>query len=212
MALLDKSPEFWSRHATLNELQAAVRAIKTWSDDQAEVLDFAYLERCLRLLGRPEASAQAEALALAEHLERVAHDRARGQLEGLRRPYFVRWRMFVELLQRFAHRLEAPPTSVLERKHVRPLLLAVYEAGGRCAQADLAHIIGNEGQRSVTLKLMEEWELIERPSVGNTRQVVLTALGRLAIGPEIDALAEERAARSSGPFGKRFCEIMTSVA
>ena len=152
--LLGKSPEYWAREATMDELQTQVRNLATWTEQVAEVLDFAYVERSMRVLSRTQAVSRDEAIALADHLERVAHDSVRAELSKLRRPYHSRWRMLAEIMHRCATHLEVPH-KILGRKHVREILLYLYSAGGSVAQGDLT-IIPNEGQRSATLKLMEQ--------------------------------------------------------
>ena len=47
--LLGKSPEYWAREATMDELQTQVRNLATWTEQVAEVLDFAYVERSMRI-------------------------------------------------------------------------------------------------------------------------------------------------------------------
>jgi len=200
--LHDRSPEYWARQASLDEVAHEVQRQGAWTDRAAEILDFAYLERSLRALGRHHAAARDEAIALADHLTSVAHDQDRAALDGLARPYFARWRVLADLLHRGAMRLEVPH-SVLAKKHVEPILLAVHAAGGRLAQGKLDDIIRNEGQRSATLKLMEQWDLIEREAGvgGNTRTVVLTDLGRMAI-------ADRVAAPAAAPSMPRACTLM----
>ena len=43
--LLNRSPEYWAREASLQELQTEVRKLVTWTEQAAEVLDFVYMER-----------------------------------------------------------------------------------------------------------------------------------------------------------------------
>lgn len=185
MNLHDRSPEYWARQASLAELAAIVQALPRVDDAAAEVLDFVYLDRCVRAVARGDAAD--EARALSEHLERVAHDSVRDELAALARPYFARWRLLAELAGRAAARLEIPH-RILDRRHVRDLLVQLARAGGELAQSELTQI-RNEGQRSVTLKLMEQWELIERRSDGAARRVSITPLGRLAIAGERAAAA-----------------------
>jgi hypothetical protein len=191
--LLEKSPEYWAREATMDELQTQVRNLATWTEQAAEVLDFAYVERSMRVLSRTQAVSRDEAIALADHLERVAHDSVRAELSKLRRPYHSRWRMLAEIMHRCATHLEVPH-KILGRKHVREILLYLYSAGGSVAQGDLT-IIPNEGQRSATLKLMEQWDLVERRAESTARIVSITDLGRLAISEEI---ASQGAAAAQG--------------
>jgi hypothetical protein len=211
--LLERSPEYWAREATIDELQKQVRKLDVWTEQVAEVLDFAYVERSMRVLSRTQVDSRDEALALADHLERVAHDSVRPELEKLGRPYHARWRMLSEIMHRCAMRLEVPH-KILDRKHVREILLRLYTAGGRIAQGDLT-IIPNEGQRSATLKLMEQWELIERRADGTARIVAITDLGRLAIAEEI-ASREAREARDGRPRSastlERGCTYMYAVS
>lgn len=211
--LLERSPEYWAREATMDELQAQVRNIATWTEQVAEVLDFAYVERSMRVLSRAQLGSRDEALVLADHLERVAHDSVRPELAKLRRPYHARWRMLSEIMHRCALRLEVPH-KVLARKHVREILLHLYTAGGRVAQGDLT-LIPNEGQRSATLKLMEQWDLIERRAEGTARIVSITDLGRLAIAEEVASRetreGRETRARSASTL-ERGCTYMYAVS
>lgn len=211
--LLDRSPEFWAREASIDELQEQVRNLPVWTEQTAEVLDFAYVERTMRVLARTQVGSRDEALALADHLERVAHDSSRAALGKLDRPYHARWRMLAEIMHRCALRFEVPH-KVLDRKHVRDILLRLYTAGGTVAQGELT-MIPNEGQRSATLKLMEQWDLIERRADGTARLVSITDLGRVAIAEEI-AAREQRAvgedrARPASTL-ERGCTYMYAVS
>jgi hypothetical protein len=207
VTLLERSPEYWAREASITELQGEVRKLKSWTDRTAEVLDFAYVERSMRVLGGANDSSREEALALADHLERVAHDSVRDELEKLERPYFARWRLLSEIMHRRAMHLDVPH-KVLDRKHVRDILLRLHAAGGRVAQGDLT-MIPNEGQRSATLKLMEQWDLIERRADGTTRLVTITDLGKLAIAGDLAARAS---GARSGSALQRGCTYMYAVS
>jgi hypothetical protein len=208
--LVNRSPEYWAREATLQELQSEVRKLETWTEQAAEVLDYVYVERGMRVLARTQEGSREEAIALADHLERVAHDSVRAKLERLGRPYFARWRFLSEIMHRCAQRLDVPH-KVLDRKHVRTLLLRIHAAGGRIAQGDLTEI-PNEGQRSATLKLMEQWDLVERRAEGTARIVSITDLGRLAIAGEVAtrAATEERVRPASTL--ERGCTYMFAVS
>lgn len=208
--LLNRSPEYWAREASLQELQVEVRKLESWTEQAAEVLDFVYVERGMRVLARTQTGSRVDALALADHLERVAHDSVRGQLAKLERPYFARWRFMSEIMHRCALRLDVPH-KVLDRKHVRDILLRVHVAGGRIAQGDLT-LIPNEGQRSATLKLMEQWDLIERRADGTARLVSITDLGRLAIAEEIAARETGEAHLRSTSTLERGCTYMYAVS
>jgi hypothetical protein len=204
--LLDKSPEYWAREASLEELRAEVRALERFDDPSAALLDFAYVDRSMRVLAHTKEGSRDEALALADHLERVAHDTVRDQLDRLGRPYFARWRLLSEIMHRAARRLDVP-RRVLDRRHVRDILRHLHHSGGSVPQSQLTSI-QNEGQRSVTLKLMEQWDLIDRRASGQARMVSITQLGRLAISDEL----AQAGARSAGPVLKRGSELMYEVA
>ena len=206
MLLLHKSPEYWAREATLTELQAEVRSIDTFDESIAQVLDFVYVDRCMRALARVHDTSREDALALADHLERLAHASVRDELDELERPYFARWRLLSEIMHRAAMRLEVP-IQILERRHVRDVLLHLYRAGGRVARSELTQI-PDEGQRSVTLKLMEQWDLIMRQANGQPRIVSITELGRLAIREDV---AAEKRVRSTSAL-QRGCANMFEPA
>jgi hypothetical protein len=204
--LLENSPEYWAYTASLDRLHTAAMAIETWTEDEAQVLDYVYMTRTAQLIERTRAESKDGAEDLADHMARVAHDSKRSALDALERPYFARWRLLMEMLERCAERLELPE-EILGRKHVKDILRHVARAGGRVPQADLEALIGNPGQRSATLKLMETWDLIERvPGAGNSRSVRITDLGRLAIGAELVATGSAEVA--ANPFGQRFGELM----
>jgi hypothetical protein len=208
--LLTKSPEYWAREATLAELQAEVRKLDTFDEQNAEVLDSVYVDRCMRILARVHDGSRDDALALADHLERVAHDSVRDELDRLERPYFARWRLLSEIMSRGALRLEVP-NRILERRHVREILLQLHCAGGRVAQGDLT-LIPNEGQRSVTLKLMEQWDLIIRQANGQQRFVSITELGRLAIKDDIAARVTTSSSRARIERGCRMTEPVRAAS
>jgi hypothetical protein len=199
-----KSAEYWANVAPLDELHDAAMEIEVWTEEAAALLDFAYMERTARLIERTRAESKDQALALADHIARIAHDTQRDALDALERPYFARWRLLTEMLHRCADRLQLPEL-ILGRKHVREILQAVARAGGRLAQGALDTLIRNEGQRSATLKIMETWDLVERVvGPGNTRVVVITDLGRLAIG----ATAAAASVAVAAPM-IRFCEALS---
>jgi hypothetical protein len=177
--LTDKSPEYWARQAPLGELEEQVRAIGAFDEAAAKLLDFIYVDRASHTLSRTHAGTREAALALANHLERVAHDSVRDQLEHLARPYFTRWRLLAELARRAAAQLDLPK-QILGRRHVREILVHLERAGGRTTQSELTQI-PNEGQRSVTLKLMERWGLVDRGGDSKPRWISITELGRHAI-------------------------------
>lgn len=204
--LLDHSPEYWAHTASLDSLHEAAMAIETWTENEAAVLDYVYMSRTAQIIERTRASSKDAAEDLADHMARIAHDSKRSALDALRRPYFARWRLLMDMLERCAERLELPD-EILGRKHVKEILRHVVRAGGRVPQAELEALIGNPGQRSATLKLMETWDLIERvPGAGNSRSVMITDLGRLGIGAE--RAASDDVAVSTSPFGARFGELM----
>lgn len=128
------------------------------------------------------------------------------ELDQLKRPYFARWRLLSEIMHCAAMRLEVL-LRILERRHVRDILLQLYRAGGRVAQSDLT-LIPNEGQRSAALKLMEQWDLIMRHANGQLRFVSITELGRVAIKEDV---AAEKPIRSPATL-QRPCTYMYEPA
>lgn len=208
--LLERSPEYWAREATIEELQTEVRNLLSWTEQVAEVLDFAYVERSMRVLSRTQVGSREDALALADHLERVAHDSVRIELEKLRRPYHTRWRMLSELMHRCAMHLEVPH-RILDRRHVREILLRLFTAGGTVAQGELT-MIPNEGQRSATLKLMEQWDLVKRHADGTARIVSITDLGRLAISKEVEQSGTREPRARTATTLERGCTYMYAVS
>lgn len=175
-------PETLAQAAKLGELLDVVRAIEVWRDREAEVLDYVYRERLIRLI-REHAPAE-ELRAFHEHLGRVAHPRRRDALDGLSKPYFARWSAYRDVLEnRIAALTSEAPRQVLQRAHVQEILRLVA-TGAADSQKALGDILGlSKTNLTRVLQLMEANELIERRQVGREKRLVPGVHG-------LDALAE----------------------
>lgn len=104
--LINCAPEALAESALLSDLMESIQKIDRMNDRQAEVLDYIYRHRLVRLLrtvNRGEGSA-AELEELYEHLDRVAHPSRLNQLNSLEKPYGARWTAYQDILE---HRLAA---------------------------------------------------------------------------------------------------------
>jgi DNA-binding MarR family transcriptional regulator len=172
------SPEHVATHASLAELLEAVNARETLSERMAEVLEYVYCERLLKLVRTNAPREQLE--ALADHLLEVAHPVRRAALEGLSRPYLQRWSLLRELLERRIESLRSDvPRQVLQREHVLPILRYVAEARGPVGQQDIQKDLElGKANLSRILGLMESNELIDKQAQGNANLIVLGPRGR----------------------------------
>ncbi|HEY8207835.1 MAG TPA: hypothetical protein VIG99_10170 [Myxococcaceae bacterium] len=158
------SAEYLAGSASLDDILEAVRGSPRLTEYVAEQLDYAYLDRSIRLIRR---SAPPEELqALSDHLAHVAHSTRRSLFEGLPQQYFERWRTLKELLD---HRLESLATGIpeglLNRPHVFPIIQKLWR--GPIPQSALAAELDlKKANLSRILGVMEASELIDKTPRG----------------------------------------------
>jgi len=186
-------PETLAQEAKLGDLLDTVRNTAVWEDRQAEVLDYVYRERLIRLI-RERAPVE-EIRAFHEHLGRVAHPRRKEAWEGLSKPYFARWSAYRDVLEnRIAALSSEAPRQVLQRAHVREILDLVA-TGAADSQKTLGEMLGlTKTNLTRVLQLMEANELIERRSQGREKRLVLGVHGEL--------VAREGSAPEQRPIGR----------
>jgi DNA-binding MarR family transcriptional regulator len=192
------APEDLAVHASLAEVLEAVRGREHWSERMAEVLEYAYCERLLKLV---RTGAPLEPLReLNEHLAQVVHPRRRAMLDGLGKPYFARWSMLRALLEMRLESLRSEvPAHVLDRKHVREILEHVQREG-ELTQQRIGEQFGLEkANLSRILALMEANELIDKVPRGNGNAVVLGVRGRELMPPKV-AAPRRASAPAGGPL------------
>ena len=177
------APEDLAFQASLAEVLEAIRGREQWSERMAEVLEYAYCERLLKLV---RTGAPLEQLReLNEHLTLVVHPRRRAQLDSLGKPYFARWSMLRALLEMRIESLRSEvPAQVLNRKHVREILERVQREG-EVTQQFIGDAFGLEkANLSRILALMEDNELIDKVTRGNGNTIVLGVRGRELMPPK----------------------------
>ncbi len=182
-------PQELAQGASLEDLSSAARAIEDWGERPAEVLDYIYRYRLIRLL-QTRASLE-ELRALNEHIRRVLPPSRMGELDRLARPYRERWRVYGEILEARIHSLTSEaPAKVLERKHVRRILELVVTAPRE--RAVLKQALGGIGDPNLTriLKLMEANELIEVRRLGREK--------RIHLGPNGERFSPNKGAPAAG--------------
>ncbi|MFP2906499.1 hypothetical protein ACLESD_15825 [Pyxidicoccus sp. 3LFB2] len=203
------SPEHVANHASFAELLEAVNARDALTDRMAEVLEYVYCERLLKLVRTNAPREQLE--AFAEHLEDVAHPVRQAKLDGLSRPYFQRWSLLRELLERRIESLRSDvPRQVVEREHVLPILQYVAGARGPVGQQDIQKALQlGKANLSRILSLMETHELIDKQAHGNANLVVLGPRGRElmpAVSPA--AVPPAPSGRRPAPQQERFAAML----
>ncbi|KFE68616.1 MarR family transcriptional regulator [Hyalangium minutum] len=181
------APEDLAFHASLAEMLEAIRSREQWSERMAEVLEYAYCERLLKLV---RTGAPLEQLReLNEHLAHVVHPRRRAQLDSLGKPYFARWSMLRALLEMRIESLRSEvPSQVLNRKHVREILERVQREGEVTQQFIGETFALEKANLSRILALMEANELIDKVARGNGNTIVLGVRGRELMPPKETAV------------------------
>ncbi|HYO68938.1 MAG TPA: MarR family transcriptional regulator [Archangium sp.] len=171
------APEDVAFRIPLDDILAAVRSRKQWSERMAQVLEYAYCERLLKLVRTGAPIEQFR--ELNEHLAQVVHPVRRAMLEGLDKPYFTRWSLLRALLEMRIESLRSElPQHVLEREHVRDILARVRKAG-ELSQQQLGEELGlGKANLSRILSLMEANELIDKLPRGSTNLITLGVRGR----------------------------------
>jgi hypothetical protein len=189
------APEDLAFHASLPEVLEAIRSREQWSERMAEVLEYAYCERLLKLV---RTGAPLEPLReLSEHLAHVVHPRRRALLDGLGQPYFARWSMLRDLVEMRIESMRSEiPSQVLNRKHVREILERIQQEG-EMTQQHIGEVFALEkANLSRILALMEVNELIDKVPRGNGNAIALGVRGRELMPPK--AVAPPRAPAPTG--------------
>lgn len=163
-------PERLAEEADLNDLLQTIRSIEQWQERHAEVLDYIYRMRLIRLLTRR--SSEEGLRELADHLDRVTHPRRSEDLNSLARPYGERWSVYKDILEnRLAALRSSAPEQVLKKAHVEQILDLVTK-GGVTKQNDLQKTLGlKSANLTRILNLMEANDLIERRTIGREKRI-----------------------------------------
>ncbi len=123
--LINCAPEALAESTPLSDLMDSIQKIDHVNDRQAEVLDYIYRHRLVRLLrtvNRGE-GATPKLEELYEHLDRVTHPRRLNQLNALEKAYGDRWIGYQDILEhRLAALMNQPSKWILERAHVKEIL------------------------------------------------------------------------------------------
>lgn len=163
-------PERLAEEAALNDLLQTVRSIEQWEERHAEVLDYIYRIRLIRLLtGRSSEEGLRE---LADHLDRVAHQRRLEALNSLARPYGERWSVYKDILEnRLAALRSSAPEQILKKAHVK-LILDLVTRGEVTKQNELQKFLGlKSANLTRILNLMEANDLIQRRTLGREKVI-----------------------------------------
>lgn len=169
--LINDIPEEISQTASLDDLLQAVRNIEKWQDLHAEVLDYIYRSRLVRLLWR---RAHIEELrAFAEHLAKIVHPRRAAAIEALGQPFAARWRAYQSILEtRISGLQTGAPEKLANRAHVSKILELIC-LGQVQRQQDIENILGlRKANVTRILNMMEANELIVRTKIGVEKHLV----------------------------------------
>jgi hypothetical protein len=201
----DCSPRDLAAEADLGRLLEAARSLDAWTPRSAEVVDYVLRARLARLLGGVEWS-EPELRAFQRAVERIHRPRLLPSLSAMERPYAARWDLLRELIDDCVELLRArAPEAVRGRKHVREILAALKNSGGKAAQQTLRNELGlAPANFTRVLNLMEMNRLIRRSTVGRDNEVELTTAERAKdTDAETPTAAPAPASTPSGRSGYR---------
>ncbi len=177
-------PEVLAEQATLGDLWETIRGTISWTEREAEVLDFIYRFRLIRLLRTRAHSAavRADLRALHEHLEGVVHPVRSEALNHLEKPYAARWAAYREIVENRLAAIESPaPASFLNRAHVREILVLIRQGRVR-NQHEIEQTLDLKAPNVTRiLKIMEVHEIIERRAVGREKILLPGPKGELLL-------------------------------
>ena len=192
----------------LEDLHAEVQKLgqDQWAGRSAEVLDLAYRQRLLRLLG--QRASKEELNHLQDHLKRVAGwarrltEQSPAQHSG--EVWGARWKGFADLVDTYrAMQATRDAARVLELAHVRPIIEFVRERSVRPLQSEIRERF-QLGKANLTriLNVMEANGLIERQELGRENRI---RLGREAPKATEDAPSKPVRRKRDGPL-KYLCQ------
>jgi hypothetical protein len=163
-------PEKLAEEADLDQLLQTAKTIERWEERHAEVLDYIYRQRLIRLLVRR--SSVEDLSALNEHLERMLHPRRLEAMQHLSRPCAERWAAYKDILEsRLVSLRSRAPQQVLEMAHVQEILDLLL-SGRATKQAEIKATLGlRAANLTRVLNVMEANELIERSTEGREKLI-----------------------------------------
>lgn len=161
-------PEKLVEEAGLDQLFQTARSIEKWEERHAEVLDYIYQHRLIKLLtGR---SSVDDLSALNQHLELMTHPRLLKKMAHLRMNYGDRWAAYNDVIEsRLGFLRSGAPRQVLDMAHVKDILDLVCSSRS-IRQAEIQNKL-NLKRPNLTriLNVMEVNELIERHAEGKEK-------------------------------------------
>ncbi len=179
MAIIDLihcSPEELAELASLSDLMETIRNADRIDERQAQVLDYVYIYRVIRLIrfARRGENSTRELEDLFEHLDRVTHPRWLALLKNPERPYGARWTAYRDILEnRLGALLSQVPERLLKRAHVEEILHLITKEKS-ISRKKIGKVLGlKQANLTRVLHMMEANELIDCHPIG--RKIILTA-------------------------------------
>jgi predicted transcriptional regulator len=186
--LIECVPQAHAESTDLDDLLDAARDIDTWTERHAEVLDYIYRYRLLRLLlsRRKTSEQRKELLELTRHFRQVTAGHRVAAMAKLKKSYPDRWAALRDLAADRIDMIESDaPRRLLERDHVREILKKVY-LGEVTTQAEITRTgeFGSAANVTRIINMMDANGLIERRRNGKQNELVLTPEGEHAAEAE----------------------------
>jgi len=97
------SPQDWVNEASLDELWVAFRNHQTWKSCEAEVFDYTYRFKMIRLMKNCDVEGLTK---LGGHLKRLVLPSQRDKLNALRKPYATYWQSYALLIDNYVYSIK----------------------------------------------------------------------------------------------------------
>ncbi len=179
-------PEKLAESASMDDLTETVLRIDAWDDRQAQVLDYVYRQRLIRLITSAKRgnAASNELSAFARHLDKTTHPVRIKRLDGLDKPYKERWTAYLDIVESRLAALESDvPDHVMNLKNVREILTLVFEQESVSRKTIKDRFNLQPANLTRILNMMEASDLIVCQKVG--REI------RVSAGPNSHAYEPE---------------------
>lgn len=170
--LIHSIPESLAEAASIDDLTETVMNTDTWEERQAQVLDYIYRQRLVRLIrtAKRGESTLKELRAFAEHLDKTTHPSRIKKLHNLTKPYGARWVAYLDILESRVAALESDaPDHLMNRKNVKDILALILENETVSRKHIREKLNLQPANLTRILNMMEASELIESRKVGREK-------------------------------------------
>ncbi|MCP4118449.1 MAG: hypothetical protein GY737_24240 [Desulfobacteraceae bacterium] len=186
-------PESLAESVSIDDLTETVIKIDAFEERQAQVLDYIYRQRLIRLVctAKRGQSTVKDLRTFAEHMDKVTLPVRIKKLDHLDKPYGARWTAYLEILESRLAALESDaPYHLMNRKNVKEILELILEKGTVSRKQIKETLNLKPANLTRILNMMETSELIESYTVG--REKIYSAGANSSVcNPKIPSINSE---------------------